>query len=147
MKKYLPYILNLSVVFLGIVFPYLAFNENSIYDNHEIIIFILISFALTITLNIFSKIHLRHWICSSVIFYITVLLVFLLGDQWGLNTKSIFAPFQIQYCSGKHHDPLPRILKFNYPIGILILTILNLLIQLIAVKLVGSIRYRHEQNT
>lgn len=143
MKKYLPYFFNLTIVFIGIIFPYFLFNNSSIYENHEIIIFLLISFAFTIILNIFNEIQIRHWVCSSLIFYLTVLLIFLLGDQWGLDTRSIFTPFQIQHHSGKHFDPLPRLLEFNYPIGILVLSLLNLFSQLIASKIADLIKNRH----
>lgn len=144
MKKYLPYVFNVAIVFLGIIFPYFLFNNNSIYEDHEIIIFLLISFVFTIIINIFNEIKFKHWVYSSLIFYLTVLLIFLLGDQWGLNTVNIFTPFQIQHHSTKHYDPLPRLLEFNYPIAILLLSLINMLSQLMASKIVKIIKNKHD---
>lgn len=134
MKKYIPYIANLLIAFIGIILTYYLFNNTNIYEDHEIIVFLIISFVFVFALDIIYDTPLKHWLLSLPIFYLTVLVLFLIGEQWGLNTANIFTPFQIKHHSINHQDSLPHLLEFNYPTGILLLTILNLIVQFAAAK-------------
>ena len=136
MKRIVPYLFNALLLFLGILLPY-RFNDSvRFFFFHDVTSFFLISFlGSLIFFTVFDN-HYLSVILSQIAFYLTVLLFFsslLYSDIWTekelIHLFDLFDNFSISVYDKNAVDYSLIRPHFNYPIGILILTVANVIVQ------------------
>lgn len=131
-KRLMSYIIltfsEAMCVFIGIVFPYQVADKNA--SNNAIYCFQLIFLFSVVAVQCYVYYHKLNyvkfgWLYSFVMFYLSVTVFYVLGEQWGINTKMAFGGFGFE-----HHD---FIFGWDYPIGILGFSIAKLVYQRVIV--------------